>query len=353
MKYLLAIVAALAAVVRANTNSSLIPSNITSTCSVFLGELNADTTLASCVAPLINTTASFSPTSTANVSSSTIDYTLASLCADSAGCDDSTVRTWLTKFYSSCTNELTNTTGYDSSVRELYDILYVFQPLRNAVCSVDSSNQDYCVNEIRSAEQSANSTTTSATATSSTKSASASASATAGNSTFVSLIATSAVANPIALASEYLYVALDTASSLSRRFLPTLAQRAADQASFETVITPNATTYRNTNLPFLFLQPDMSSTALCTPCTREVLVAYIKWEAATPYALGLNQSPILGGQSALWSAIGTTCGNAFTSAITSEAGVYSTSSSTTSGAGRLAGSVLGAGAIAAAVAMLA
>jgi hypothetical protein len=58
------------------------------------------------------------------------------------------------------------------------------------------------------------------------------------------------------------------------------------------------------------------------------MVAYIKWESKQPYALGLSQSPILGGQSALWSAINSTCGSAYVNAITSEVGTFSTAGST-------------------------
>lgn len=58
------------------------------------------------------------------------------------------------------------------------------------------------------------------------------------------------------------------------------------------------------------------------------MVAYIKWESKQPYALGLSQSPILGGQSALWNAINSTCGAAYVNAITSEVGTFTTTGST-------------------------
>lgn len=83
----------------------------------------------------------------------------------------------------------------------------------------------------------------------------------------------------------------------------------------------------------------MASSALCTPCTREIFVSYIKWEYKAPYGPGLSSSPILGGQSDLWSAIGSTCGSSFVSAINAEAGV---STATASGAGRQALPAFGA-----------
>ncbi|WVQ73625.1 hypothetical protein IAR50_003205 [Cryptococcus sp. DSM 104548] len=317
MKYSFFALAAAAAVVAQNsTDSVLIPSNITDTCTSFLTELNADSTLSECVTPLINATASFSPTAVAasNLTEDSINYVLASVCKTNTGCSDSTIRSWLTKFYSQCSTELTSSDGYNAEVRELYDILYVVNPLKDAVCAVDSSNQEYCVNEIVSSEASNSSTTS-----------------TASNSTalFANFAASDSVLSPIQLAASNLYIEVSSsASSLKKRVLSTLSSRAAQSVNMATIITPNATTYKSTNLPFLFLQPTLSSSALCTPCTREVMVAYIEWETQVPYALGLSKSPILGGQSALWSAINSTCGTAFVNAIKSQAGSSLTTSST-------------------------
>ncbi|OWZ39508.1 hypothetical protein C356_04121 [Cryptococcus neoformans c45] len=339
MKYAL-FALALAGAVSAQSNSTanstesiLIPANITSSCSSFLSELDSDSTLSSCVTPLINATASFSPTAVAsnNLTEDTINYTLASICKGKGGCDDSTIRKWLSKFYSECFTELTSSTGYNSDVRELYDIVYVVNPLKAAVCSVDSSNQEYCVNEIVQSESISNSNSTASNSTS-VDDASASTNATA---LFASFVAADSVLSPVQVAASNLYVEVSsTASSLKKRFLDTvLSRRAAQSVNMATIITPNVTTYKNTNLPFLFLQPSMASSALCTPCTREIMVAYIKWETQMPYALGLKQSPILGGQSALWSAINSTCGTAYINAITSEVGsTLSSSNSSSSGA---------------------
>ncbi|AAW44223.1 hypothetical protein CNF00800 [Cryptococcus deneoformans JEC21] len=339
MKYAL-FALALAGAVSAQSNSTanstesiLIPANITSSCSSFLSELNSDSTLSSCVTPLINATASFSPTAvaSANLTEDTINYTLASICKGTGGCDDSTIRKWLGKFYSECYAELTSSTGYNSEVRELYDILYVVNPLKAAVCAVDSSNQEYCVNEI---VQSESISTSNSTASNSTAADDASASTNA-TALFASFAAADSALSPVEVAVSNLYIEVSSAaSSLKKRFLDTvLSRRAAQSVNMATIITPNVTTYKNTNLPFLFLQSSMDSSALCTPCTREVMVAYIKWETQMPYALGLRQSPILGGQSALWSAINSTCGTAYVNAITSEVGsTLSSSNGSSSGA---------------------
>lgn len=76
----------------------------------------------------------------------------------------------------------------------------------------------------------------------------------------------------------------------------------------------------------------MNQAQLCTPCTREVLVSYISWEVSQPYALGLSTSSILGGQSALWNAINSTCGQSFVNAITSQVGITAAAANATSGA---------------------
>ena len=87
-----------------------------------------------------------------------------------------------------------------------------------------------------------------------------------------------------------------------------------------TGLLPNSTTWRAASLPFLFLSPEMSSTLLCTSCTKSVLASYVSFESRMPYALGLSNSPLLGGQSALWTAVGTTCGSGFQAGITTQAG---------------------------------
>jgi hypothetical protein len=273
--------------------------------------------------PLLNATASFAPTSGANLTSDDINYTLGAICAKSSGCDDGAIRTWLAQFYSQCQAELTGSTTYNAQVRELYDILYVINPLKGAVCAINSADQEYCVNELRAIEKA--STANSTAASNSTG---------AANNTLLSNFALSDDFSPVQFAADNLYIAISTSVSLTKRMLNMISrQEAAAQNHFATIITPNTTTYRTTNLPFLFLQPTMAQASLCTPCTREVMVSYIKWESKQPYALGLSQSPILGGQSKLWNAINSTCGAAFVNAITAEVGTFSTTAGTSIGAG--------------------
>jgi hypothetical protein len=81
----------------------------------------------------------------------------------------------------------------------------------------------------------------------------------------------------------------------------------------------NPAQMRSTGIPYLFLTPASSADTLCTGCGKSILQAYVTWEATIPYATGLLQSPILGGQADLWSAVGTKCGEAFLNTITADA----------------------------------
>jgi hypothetical protein len=136
-------------------------------------------------------------------------------------------------------------------------------------------------------------------------------------------------------------------------------------------LLPNSTTFRQNNLAFLFLSGEMSSAQLCTSCTKNVLASYVAFENDFPYSefstnlfrynprqaeitcvcaclsgIGLANSPILGGQVALWKDIGATCGSGFLSSITAQSG-----SNISSGASQSfvlsTGATLGAAALAA------
>lgn len=50
------------------------------------------------------------------------------------------------------------------------------------------------------------------------------------------------------------------------------------------------------------------------------MAAYISFETSIPYAIGLANSDILKGQSALYSTMKSTCGNSFTTSINQVAG---------------------------------
>ncbi|KAL1407639.1 hypothetical protein Q8F55_007072 [Vanrija albida] len=294
MKYTLATLTLASVAIAAS--SPLVPSSASQGCQTFLNTLNSDSALQNCVNPLLTATNSFNPASGSAPSGSQVASTLATLCKAS-GCD-ATLRDALSQFASQCNSDLTSG---NKDVIAVYDALYVFTPLKGAVCAIDSGTQNYCVSEIQKGG----------------------AKPAAGSGKPATGPANSTVHLAEVLPS-YLQVPLDlfstVVSQVSKR-TSELIGRAPATNQLASIVTPNATTYQSTNLPFLFLQPSFSQAQLCTPCTREVFVSYISWESKQPYALGLAQSPILGGQNKLWDAITNTCGAAFVNAITAEAGV--------------------------------
>jgi hypothetical protein len=74
------------------------------------------------------------------------------------------------------------------------------------------------------------------------------------------------------------------------------------------------------NLAFLFRTANMSSTALCTTCTRNIMSGYFNYESDSVYSPGLSNSQMLGGQTVLVSAIEKTCGANFLNGAVQAAG---------------------------------
>ncbi|GJE88996.1 hypothetical protein PsYK624_050850 [Phanerochaete sordida] len=89
------------------------------------------------------------------------------------------------------------------------------------------------------------------------------------------------------------------------------------------VVTPNFDALESSNAAFLFLSPSLSSDKLCTPCTRSIITSYISFESDISYAPGMSNSILLGGQSALYSAVQSTCGASFLSGAVQAAGSLS------------------------------
>lgn len=315
----------------------MIPAGLGATCDKYLKSLDTHAGFKTCVEPLYNITNNFNPMTglaSDNVTSSTIISTLTSLCASSTKCEDSTMRSYLGQFYSACSAELTSTdASYSERIREMYDYLYIVNPFRSAVCTKDSSSQKYCVLEI-AAEASAAADAKANEAESGSSNSTTGTNGTVASASAVKLNSFAQTASdlfaPVLLAADNLVI-YNPIAGLARRWVPQLSARAdAAQASY---MTPNATTYRTTSLPYLFLQSNMAASVLCSPCTKSVMAAYIAWETSVPYALGLDSSPILGGQSNLWTGIGNTCGSNFTDAISAQAGVSNTTGATVMGAG--------------------
>ena len=199
---------------------------------------------------------------------------LKTICSTST-CSATAIRSQLTSFYSACTDELTGSSPNKDVIR-MYDVLYTITPLFSAVCSKDDAGS-YCVTQVEAIPASA-----------SASASSASSSAAAKRDVTPELI-------------------LNT-------------KRAEVTQNVTAVLTPNTTAYGSPNLPFLFLTSSLSYNDLCTSCTRNILTAYISFEQTMPYALGIAQSPMLGGQSDLYNAVTSTCGSSFMTGSVSAAG---------------------------------
>ncbi|KAB5595255.1 transmembrane protein [Ceratobasidium theobromae] len=251
-----------------SNGNPLVPSSASSACTTFLNSFNTDSSMSSCFGPLLTALAAFDPTTgsaSSSASATTIIKTLNTFCS-STSCSPVTVRNKLTEFKDACGDELTGASPNTVIIKN-YDVLYTLIPFKDAICARDVSTQAYCALNV------------------------ASSSSTAGNST-----------QNIVLSSEL------TASRRKRA---------------QTVLVPNTDAYRSNNLMYLFTSPDMNAGQLCTSCTQQIVSKYIAFESSTPYALGLKNSPLLSGQSALWAAMQEKCPASFLTEVSNIAGVAS------------------------------
>ena len=350
----------------------MIPSSVSQKCQAFLTALNSNDQIAQCTAPLLTTVAAFhaSSANSYSASSSQVQSALTDLCS-APGCDDALLRSLLGQFNGNCSQELQ---AANQVVLGSYDALYVLSPLRNAVCTRDESG-GFCLDDIaqRSVPAAASSSSTGTNATSSiVASSSAAAVAAASSSSTKNSTATNANATaPATPKQNFAVLAAETESdysipvpappslyiqisSAARRLLrrqwssgaasssssssssaaaasssasataqssPVVALNEAGVHAFDVPsILPDAQTWSTSNLPFLFLSPNMTSSVLCSSCTKQILAAYVAWESRMPYALGLTNSPLLSGQGDLWTGLGQVCGTGFLQAVTQQAG---------------------------------
>lgn len=252
---------------------AFIPSSgISSQCSSFLVALDKNTELATCSNSLLSATSLFSPASSSHSSSSSdISAALNKLCSAQSSCNDDAIKQSLTWFSGNCSAELQS--GNDV-VKSNYDVLYVLSPFTDAVCSKDSASGKYCALQIGQA--SGNSTAASAS------------NSTAGTpSGAQQLIAQTYEVPHIQISTLYVNLASAAKNALNRlrRRGPTgsTATTVSANGGDDSALMPNSTTFRSTNLPFLFVSGDMSTAQLCTTCTKAVLAAYVGFETEFPY----------------------------------------------------------------------
>lgn len=92
-------------------------------------------------------------------------------------------------------------------------------------------------------------------------------------------------------------------------------------------VTPNTNAFGASNLPFLFIKPDMPKEALCTPCTRNILGSWFTFESEIPFAPGFDTQTILSNQKPLVAAVQSACGQGFFAGSVAAAGGLGNSNS--------------------------
>lgn len=277
-----AIILLFGAAVYAQSNP-LIPSGISTPCSTYMAKLDSDPQILSCTKAFTSAAANFGVGSNSgNANSSAINSALNTLCPSLSACPESVIRSQLTDFYAACPDELTSSPNND--VIRAYDVLYALFPLSKAVCTKDDSGA-YCVLKVG-----------------------------ATNSTGKNLLADSAGSSP----ADGLWLPLPAKNS-----------RRGEQQ----VIIPNLDQFKSANLVFLGIQPTLAADQLCQPCTRNVLTAFIQFTSSLPYAPGIANSPLMSGETDLYTAVQEKCGAPFLSG-------------SVQAAGGISGNILGGGAAA-------
>ncbi|MBW0548761.1 hypothetical protein O181_088476 [Austropuccinia psidii MF-1] len=314
-------------VMNSNNPPLNLPQSISESCQRYLNQLNSNSDIKDCTAPLLNATTSFA-TGPQSVKADQVKAAFEGLCSPNSGskCEPNMIYHLLNQFAGNCTQELYQ--GIEI-VKTTYDVLYILTPYRVALCSKDPATNSYCPSVIASAV--VNGTTTSDQ----------------GNSSFspsdFKSIVTSVFGSK--LNTQFNQPAPNNTQSTPNH--PSLRARAQSSSNFSQSIKnfnqtnatsnefgyhPNADFYTNTNLAFLFLSPNLPQSALCRPCTQSILAAYIGFEQAIPHIGGLSSSGYLSGQMKLWQAVSRRCGQPFIDAINQEAGIMS---AITSGAANL------------------
>ncbi|KIO05811.1 hypothetical protein M404DRAFT_504481 [Pisolithus tinctorius Marx 270] len=262
----------LTAVLAQSSSNPLIPQGISTSCTNYLTQLDSSN-FTTCTSPILSALAQYTPGGNASTSLSDINTALNNVCASSvtAGCPDNVISAQLSSFYAACTQELISSPNED--VKRIYDTMYALPPLRKAICAKDDSGK-YCAAELNTHASGSVDVVTQGSKPSSM--------------------------------GQYLYTT-QSGSTVTRR------------DSSEALI-PNVTTYEDTNLVFLFLEPSTDSTTFCVSCTRNILTPFITFESNTPYAPGINNSLIMAGQTALYNSIQSTCGTNFLSGAVQAAG---------------------------------
>lgn len=270
---------------------ALIPTNISDTCTTLLTQLNDDHVFQSCTQPLIEATSAFANQTVSGNATGVLSHTLDDLCATNHGCDRPLVQQFISQFWDSCSDELESR---DPDVTQLYDYLYIFNPFRDAICTKDEHNQ-YCL-----------------------------ASMGTGMSTQADMELTQLYRRSF-LPED---VPNDPYSDAYWDYiLPTIPRSSTKHATANTTVLAASMPDVN-QLPdlspqqlFFFLSNTTNKAQLCTRCSQSILASYIAFEMASPYALGIESSPVLQSQQSIYDHARKTCGDSFVQQLNQEAGV--------------------------------
>lgn len=236
--------------------------------------LNADSSIKTCTAPLLSATNYYvnATSDSKEKSESALQDTLTQLCASNAGCDSAIIRNYLSQFWTNCMDEIK---AKNKGVQDVYDVLYLINPFREAICSKDGDG-NYCL------------TTVSSTSTDSKR--------------------------DLSQQEEEHWALRRTheAQILARQTTGTDASTSASDI--------DSGSLSGSNIAFLFLQPTAGKDKLCSTCAQNILASYISFETSIPYAIGLSNSDVLSGQSDLYKAGKKQCGDDWAKKVNSIAG---------------------------------
>ncbi|KAI8450382.1 hypothetical protein BY996DRAFT_6432490 [Phakopsora pachyrhizi] len=302
-----------------------IPKSISSSCQAYLARLNSNSKLKTCTAPLLNATAAFS-NGPQSIKSDQLKTSYDSLCHGGSGCEPSLIHAILGHLAGNCTQELQSG---ETTVRALYDVLYILTPYRVSMCSQDPSTGSYCPSVIASAVVRGTSDSKGSDRMMSSKDFGRMVSSVLSGDKLVTQLGPS---NPSSsnlnrrgqsdskehspLVKNLLKIANFSTTNQSGNNLSTSSSTQTANLNH-----PNPEAYTSTYLAFLFLNPDLPEKALCTPCTQAVLASYIGFEQASPYVGGLAASGYLSGQVKLWQSVSQKCGHQFMESVNTDAGI--------------------------------
>jgi len=297
-----------------------IPPSLSQACQDALNTVNSDSSLQACTSDIASALSAFNPTN--GGSSSDVNGAITKLCTSGtvSGCASDKIRSLLTTMEQGCSAELSasSPTPDEQLVAYQYDLLYTMPPMIGAFCSVDTATKKPCIMEIVSGTPptpggSSSDVTDGASNTTSVNNSTEK--ATGSTFTFKQSV------NQKILTPTNLYINMDSSNEkeVMGEIFPSSGPQKRDDSS-NSVNIPNTPLYASAALPFLFLTADMPASMLCTQCTQTMMMQYTAFQESHPYASGLANSILLGGESAFYQSLSATCGSGFVSSIAQAAG---------------------------------